>query len=38
MGPGHWRGFVARDADLKATQMSLRKTFVGIVSLTEEIN
>lgn len=38
MGPGLRRGFIVRDTDLKATHMSLRRTFVGVDILTEEIN
>lgn len=38
MGPGLWRGLVVRDTDLKTTHMSLRRTFVGVDSLIEEIN
>lgn len=38
MGPGLWRGLVVRDTDLKAPHMFLRRTFVGVDNLTEEIN
>lgn len=38
MGPGLWRGFIVRDTDLKATPVSLRRTFVGVDILTDEIN